>query len=153
MSINHLANNIQNILDDNNNNFEDHKISNILNNFDFSNFDFPKLNLNKNSVYTKFKLYNNEYFEIYIIYWYPNKKSKIHDHSINGCWLKVLNGNLEENIYDLELNLIKTNKLNKNDISFMKDDKIGYHSISNISDNITTTIHVYSPINHITSYF
>ncbi len=152
MSINDLANSIQEILNVNND-FENRQIYNILNNFDFSYIDFPKFDLSKNLVYSKFKLYNNINFEIYIIYWHPNQKSKIHDHSKNGCWLKVLEGNLEEHIYDLDLNLIKTNKLNKNDIGFMKDDKVGYHSISNNSDNISRTVHIYSPINHKTSYF
>ena len=153
MSIKNLTNDIQEILNNNNNNFEDKEIYNILNNFDFSKCDFSKFELNTNLSYSKFKIFSNLYFEIYIILWHPNEKSKIHDHSENGCWLKVLDGILTEYIYDNKLNLIKVNNLNTNDISFMKDDKVGYHSISNNSNSVTTTIHIYSPINHMTSYF
>ena len=148
-----LATKIQEILNINDNNFEDKEIYNILNNLNFTNFDFSEFKLNPTLPYSKFKLYNNMYFEIYIIFCHANKKSKIHDHSKNGCWLKVLNGDIVEYIYDKKLNLIKTNNLKKNDIGFMKDNTVGYHSICNISKNTAITLHIYSPVNHKTLYF
>lgn len=154
MTIDSLANNIQEILNINDDNFEDKEIYNILKNFSYDTCSFNfKENKNTDLPYSKYKVYNNNSFEIYIILWYPNQKSKIHDHSANGCWLKVLDGNLEEYIYDNKLNLLTTNKLDTNDIGFMKDNKVGYHSIYNNTDKITTTLHIYSPINHMTSYF
>ena len=66
--------------------------------------------------------------------------------------MKVLNGKLEENVYDTNLNLVKTKTLDEGFISFISDN-IGYHNISNSSNEIALTIHIYSPKNHITKYF
>jgi cysteine dioxygenase len=106
-----------------------------------------------NNRYCKNKIFENEYFEIFIISWNKNQNAPIHDHSCNGCWLKVLQGELYENIYEVDsLTLYKSNIIKKNDISFMKNN-IGYHSITNNSDDIAITIHIYNPPNHKTNFF
>jgi cysteine dioxygenase len=106
-----------------------------------------------NNTYCKNKIFENEYFEIFIISWNKNQNAPIHDHSCNGCWLKVLQGELNENIYKVDsLTLYKSNIIKKNDISFMKNN-IGYHSITNNLDDIAVTIHIYNPPNHKTNFF
>ena len=40
-----------------------------------------------------------EYYDIYIISWKRSQRTKIHDHPIQGCLMKVLNGRLK--IYTL----------------------------------------------------
>lgn len=105
-----------------------------------------------NNYYFKNKIFGNNNFEIYIITWNKNQNAPIHDHSSNGCWLKVLDGKLLEQKYSKELKLISTNILKKDDISYM-DNTLGYHSISNNYDNITVTLHVYNPPNHKTKFF
>jgi cysteine dioxygenase len=106
-----------------------------------------------NNRYCRNKIYENENFEIFIISWNKNQNAPIHDHSCNGCWLKVLQGELIENIYDSEsLSLYKSSSIKKNDISFMKNN-IGYHSITNNSDETAVTIHIYNPPNHKTKFF
>jgi cysteine dioxygenase len=106
-----------------------------------------------NNRYCKNKIFENECFEIFIISWNKNQNAPIHDHSCNGCWLKVLQGELYENIYEVDsLTLYKSNIIKKNDISFMKNN-IGYHSITNNSDDIAITIHIYNPPNHKTNFF
>ena len=110
--------------------------------------EYVKIN---NDFYNKIKIFENDNVDIYIITWNVSQKANIHDHSDNGCWLKILDGNLIERIYDSQLNLIKTNILKKDDISFMKND-IGFHSIENSSENICVTLHVYSPPNYQTKY-
>lgn len=103
--------------------------------------------------YCRNKIFENENFEIFIISWNKNQNAPIHDHSCNGCWLKVLQGELIENIYDSEsLSLYKSNIIKTNDISFMKNN-IGYHSITNNSDETAVTIHIYNPPNHKTNFF
>ena len=106
-----------------------------------------------NNRYCKNKIFENEYFEIFIISWNKNQNAPIHDHSCNGCWLKVLQGKLTENIYEVDsLTLYKSNIIKKNDISFMKNN-LGYHSITNNSDDTAVTIHIYNPPNHKTNFF
>ena len=74
------------------------------------------------------------------------QNSKIHNHSSNGCWLKILQGSIEEKIYNNKFDIIKYNIQNIGDISFIKDE-IGYHSIQNTENDITVSLHVYNPPN------
>ena len=110
-------------------------------------------NTNNNKDYNKKKIdiVNNNYFDMYVVSWNNNKKSSIHDHSVNGCIMKVLHGNLKEYIYDKNLKPISSKIIKTNDVSFI-DNNIGYHSIRNI-DDVSNTLHIYSPPNHKTKYF
>ena len=111
------------------------------------------------SIWRKKKLDFNifNWFELFIIVWNKGSKSKIHDHSEKGCILKVLQGELKETIYkdsksdDLNENIVNTTIIKKSDTSFMHND-LGFHSIENISDDISISLHVYSPCNHKTKY-
>jgi cysteine dioxygenase len=129
--------------------FKDEKIKNILETYlELDWIKFIKLNEND---YNRNLVYQNNFFEIFIITWNINQKAKIHNHAENGCWLKLLQGQIKEDIYDDKINIITSNILSQNCISFMKDD-IGLHSIQNIGD-IAVSLHIYSPINHRTHYF
>lgn len=133
-------------------NFNDKIIKNILNNFKITREDcYNYINV-LNKSYSKTLVYKNEYYEIFIITWNKGQEAKIHNHSKNGCWLKIIDGIIQENIYDNDLKLKKINIINKNEIGFM-DDNIGLHSIHNLNNDISVSIHIYSPINHITKYF
>ena len=63
--------------------------------------------------YNKEVVFSNDIFEIIIITWGINQSASAHDHANNGCWMKVLDGSLEEKMYDKDLNLTKTNTLKK----------------------------------------
>lgn len=128
------------------NNFD---LYDILNNY--KDDDWKKfISINVNS-YNRVKIFENEKLDIYIITWNTKQKANIHDHSDNGCWLKVLKGQLIEKIYDSNLKLLKKNILRENEISFMKND-IGYHSITNEENNISVSLHIYSPPNYKTKF-
>ena len=81
--------------------------------------------------YSKKLIYKNNLYDMYLISWNINSISKIHDHSSNGCLMKVLDGKLSEDIFDHNLNYSKNNIYNKNNISYINN-SIGYHSIENI---------------------
>ena len=109
--------------------------------------------------YIKFKLFENKHIESYLIFWDPYSKSPIHNHATNGCYLKVLNGNIIEKKYRYqyknELCLLKEDNIdiiNSNEISFI-DNTIGYHKIYNPNSFTVSSIHVYSPPNYITTKF
>lgn len=102
-----------------------------------------------NNSYNKIKLsdFSNELFEIVIICWNNNQSSKIHDHPNNGCVLKVLQGELKEEIYNKQIidNNVMYNyeKTNICLLGYMeKNNKI--HKIIN-NDVKSVSIHVYSP--------
>jgi cysteine dioxygenase len=143
MSIENFIEEIKNVK-----NFPD--VKNILNNYTADDWKkFVKIN---NCKYHKEKIFENDYLDVYILTWNKKQQSKIHNHAKNGCWLKMLQGGLIENIYDKDLNLQNKNILNSGDIGFMHDD-LGYHDIINDNDYIAVSLHVYSPPRHFTKYF
>lgn len=152
MSFENLINLLNNEFIKNKVSFNDKLIKNILKNTDISIQDCKQYIKYSTDKYSKSLVYRNEYYEIFIITWNINQNSKIHNHSENGCWLKIIDGIIQENIYNEELNIIKTNIIKKNEIGFMNNN-IGLHSILNLNKDITVSIHIYSPINHNTTYY
>jgi cysteine dioxygenase len=102
--------------------------------------------------YNRIKVYSNDKFEIFIITWNVNQTSDIHDHSDNGCYVKILSGELIEGLYTKKFLLERENILKNKSVSFMHND-IGYHCIENKGDKVAVSIHIYSPPNHITKYY
>jgi cysteine dioxygenase len=126
-------------------------IGNILK--DYNDSDWKQYVKVDDKRYCRNKIFENDNFEIFVISWNKKQNAPIHDHSCNGCWLKVLSGELVENRYKTDsLELYQSNFMKTNDVSFMKND-IGYHSILNASDEIAITFHVYNPPNHKTKFF
>ncbi len=113
---------------------------------DYVNFD--------DKSYKRNIVYKDNLFEVYIICWNNNQKSEIHDHPINGCLLKIIEGELIEKRYEKrDDKMIKTccNLLKKGLTSYMEG-KNGLHSIKN-GDQQTVSIHIYSPPNYIPKKF
>lgn len=114
------------------------------------------LNISENNNYIKMQMFKNNYLDCYLIFWDPYSKSPIHNHSENGCYLKVLNGNLNELIYsNNNLNQLicnKTNVINNKEIGYIHNN-MGYHSIINPNNFMVTSIHIYSPPNFISKIF
>ena len=102
--------------------------------------------------YNRTKIYSNDNFEIFIITWDTKQKSEIHDHANNGCYVKILFGELTEYLFSPTFLLEKETILENGNVSFMHND-IGYHCIENKKNNISVSIHVYSPPNHATKYY
>ena len=149
MFISELGNKINELLLDNVN-FTDDKIKNLINSYNED--DWKSYVIKDDLKYNKIKVFETELFDIYIIVWNINQQSKVHNHSSNGCWLKILEGKVEEKIYNNKFELLKYNIQNRGEISFIKDD-IGYHSIKNINNNISVSLHIYNPPNFIITNF
>ncbi len=97
--------------------------------------------------YNRIKMsdYSNELFEIILICWDKDSNTKIHDHPDGGCILHLINGELEEHLYDKQLSLITITKVVPGMSSYM-DNSIGYHKIK--SPDYSMSLHIYSPPNH-----
>jgi hypothetical protein len=102
---------------------------------------------NNNKKYNRKKLheYSNDLFEIILICWDENSETSIHDHPEKGCILYLIDGILEEQIYDVNLTLHKTTKINSKTTSYMEN-SLGYHKIKCINNAIS--LHIYSPPNY-----
>ena len=103
--------------------------------------------------YQKTLLFRNEQFETYQINWNKNAETIIHQHPKNGCIMKVIQGSLQEKLFNSITYPIEqkemTNKYeikntiyNMNDVSYI-DDMIGMHKIIALEDSIS--LHIYSP--------
>jgi hypothetical protein len=116
-------------------------INNDINKFCYSKAIF---NLKK---YNKIKLtdFSNDKFELIIICWDENSETLIHDHPDNGCVLYLIDGVLEEELYNKSLKLIKKSVYRPKNISYMHNVK-GYHKIK--CQQKAISLHIYSPPNY-----
>jgi hypothetical protein len=116
-------------------------INNDINNFCYSKAIF---NLKK---YNKIKLtdFSNDKFELVIICWDEKSETLIHDHPDNGCILYLIDGVLEEELYNKSLKLIKNSVYRPKNVSYMDNNK-GYHKIK--CQKKAISLHIYSPPNY-----
>ena len=59
---------------------------------DYKTDDWKQYAKISKNLYRKNKVYSDDTIEVYIIIWLPGHGTKIHNHSENGCILKVLLG-------------------------------------------------------------
>ena len=117
--------------------------------------DLASFNKNKNN--HKTLISKDENFEVFLIKWYPRSNIPLHDHSNNGCIMKILKGELEEGRYKygcIKDNYVQymENKLIQGDVSFIHN-QMGLHTINNNTDETAYSLHIYSPPGHQTKYF
>ena len=75
--------------------------------------------------------------------WLPGQFAKIRNYPKNGCIIKILNGQLHEEIFTEALTLISEKYLQVGRTSFMSD-ILGLRSIENNTNDMTISLHVYS---------
>ena len=110
----------------------------IISNYNSNDWEKYKTDTN---YYTKKVIYKNKDFEVILISWEKNVITPIHSHPENGCILKVLEGQLEEDYYNT--NKIINNVLNKNDIGYRNGGEL--HTIKALEKSYS--LHIYSPPN------
>lgn len=83
-----------------------------------------------------------------ILVWSPLKSSAIHDHADAHCCMKILQGELTESLYKLspegKPQLNKETKMVKQEVGYISDD-IGLHRITNTLDEVSVSLHLYTP--------
>tara|TARA_Y100000780_G_C13621221_1_gene392618 strand:- start:263 stop:718 length:456 start_codon:yes stop_codon:yes gene_type:complete len=115
----------------------------------YQNIDWKKYCSFNDLNYKRNLIHRDKLFDIYLICWNTKQFSPIHDHPKNGCLLKILDGELKEELYNFtndKLVKIKTNILKKNNISYLEHNKV-LHKIINFN-NKTVSLHIYSPTNY-----
>jgi hypothetical protein len=112
-------------------------IYNIFNNIKSIKYDLSLFKINNNT-YTKYIIDNNKYYELIIIAWDKNVRTKYHYHPSNGCVMKVLDGVLIEDTIK-EYNILYPRDTS---IKFHKD----IHSI--YTPYQSYSLHFYSPPNY-----
>ena len=97
----------------------------------------------KNPYFRKFKF---PFTNIYLIKWLPNTIGPIHNHGGRDCNIFVLKGKLRENIYqqipDNGYYMVDMKILQEYQSSYIND-TIGKHSIHNLKDSNSWSLHYY----------
>lgn len=99
--------------------------------------------------YTRNCLARTNEYELILLCWEVGAKTPIHGHGGEDCWVYQIQGTVEEIRFEQNGELLKlTNRiiLTPGKLTYMND-KMGYHSIENISNRRAMTLHIYaSPI-------
>ena len=114
------------------------------------------VNLTKNDVehlaswdkenYVRVSLNKTEAYELAVLFWEDGVVSAIHDHNQQEGWVKVIDGKLSEDIYELKNNIPVVQKrivANKGELSHINDSK-GIHRMLNDSGERTISLHLYT---------
>ena len=119
----------------------------IIRAINFSLKELSKYSSWSEDYYTRNCIFNTDKFELILICWCKGHKTPIHDHGGEECWVKVISGQIEEVIYrkneNNKLTVLKTLVSKKNQVTYMKD-FMGVHSLENISDKRSMTLHLYA---------
>lgn len=119
----------------------------------YKDYEIKKLEGDSDYYYKMTLPYTDEsdIFGLHLIKWMPFSKSLIHNHEDMGCLFKVMEGELEESIFDnnyFDLMEVKSyqsqqSSQERNDIAYI-DNNIGLHSIQNITKFPTYSLHLYA---------
>lgn len=116
----------------------------------YSGIDWKKYVKFNKEKYHREIVYNNILFDIIIISWIAGQKSKIHDHPTRGCLMKVLEGELHENVYKFntehKLELLKSNILLPGKIAYKECDSVLHDIMATCN---TISVHIYSPCGYV----
>lgn len=109
-----------------------------------------------NDCYTRNCIVENEKFELILLCWEKGQITPIHDHGGEECWVKIIEGEFRETIYKVnesgELNVVKSTTSKAGDITYMVD-FMGCHSLENLSETRSMSLHLYAkPIRHCNAF-
>eukprot|EP00163_Fabomonas_tropica_P020854 TRINITY_DN36762_c0_g1_i1.p1 TRINITY_DN36762_c0_g1~~TRINITY_DN36762_c0_g1_i1.p1 ORF type:complete len:812 (+),score=162.76 TRINITY_DN36762_c0_g1_i1:218-2653(+) len=94
--------------------------------------------------------YDNK-FTALALCWNKGQMSPIHDHARSSCWVKVLEGEMQESLYKFnetrgECDLLQVNTLRPESGTAYINNSYGLHRMGNpCSDTVTVSLHIYSP--------
>lgn len=95
--------------------------------------------------YTRNLIYLNDRYHLLILCWQQEQLSSVHDHGRQECFMYIVKGIVQENIYQLNQNSLVEHQKNiykQGDSSYIID-SIGMHSIKCLS-NRAVTLHLYA---------
>lgn len=128
------------------------KIKKLMENYQSQESDWIKYALHDSSrSYTRNGIINiNGNANLLVLCWTPGKHSAIHDHANAHCCMKILKGTLTESLYEFpesegsQLVPKSDYDLNCQQVGYISDD-IGLHKISNPTDDVSVSLHLYTP--------
>jgi cysteine dioxygenase len=104
--------------------------------------------------YQRVVLFSRESYDIYLLCWLKGQASPIHDHPDNGCLLRVMEGQLDEQQFRVEpgdgLSPLGGGRLAAGDLSYLERQSV-VHRIEALTD--TVSLHIYSPPNYRSNHY
>lgn len=100
------------------------------------------------SHYTRKLIYRADTFEVLLMCWSPGNKSLIHSYDDQQGWVKVVKGELDinyylEQSYGKKMEIYKSKTIRENEVLYIND-YLGFHSISNNSDDRVISLHIHA---------
>lgn len=119
----------------------------IIKNFDFAKIDFYQFENWQSSCYTRNCFYRDPNFELILICWDKGTRTAIHDHDGEECWVYLLDGQMEEEFYNLsnndELELLSSKSLKAKQLT-KSSRSVGFHRLKNSSLTRSMSLHIYA---------
>lgn len=82
--------------------------------------------------------------QVLLLIWKREQGSEIHDHPFSECYVKIVQGEMLEEIYNHDKSLKTKGKLTSGEVTHMNDGK-GLHKMTNLSGReVAITFHVYT---------
>ena len=130
--------------------------SHIIQSVKFNPTDFEKFASWSSDCYTRNCIVNNDKYELILLCWEAGQQTPIHDHGGEECWVKIIEGEFKETIYQEnkvgELKAIRSSFAKPNDVTYMKD-FMGFHALENVSNKKSMSLHLYAkPIRNCRSF-
>ena len=88
-------------------------------------------------------LADTEHYNLFLTAWRTGNFSPVHDHDGAASWTKILQGTLDEAVYDLDLNLVRAGPLAANTTTYAGPRTI--HGAANTKSSPCYTLTLYSP--------
>ncbi|MEQ8908407.1 MAG: cysteine dioxygenase family protein [Vicingaceae bacterium] len=107
----------------------------------------PYAHFNKEH-YTRNCVARTKEFELILLCWEEGQVTPVHCHNNQECWVYVVKGEFDEQRFvesekkDEVIEVEQEMQLEKDGISYMNDD-MGYHSLENIHDGRSMSLHLY----------
>lgn len=101
----------------------------------------------EDACYARNTVFANEHFELVVICWKAGQASAVHDHGNSHCLYLVVDGEMTEDLYDLDRagapRLKRSREWGRGAITISEGPDI--HCIKNESEEPLVTVHIYSP--------
>jgi len=129
------------------------RITNLLSSFRLNPKEWGQYTHFIGNRYTRTLVGFDPNFAVLLLCWERGQMSPIHSHASSSCWVKVLDGQLQETIYEMPpegegggaLRLVSEAVYNPNEATYI-DDSHGIHKMGNPrSDTPCVSLHIYSP--------
>jgi len=98
--------------------------------------------------YTRNCIARNKDYELILLCWEKGQETPVHCHNNQECWVYVVKGEFDEQRFvesekpSEEIEVEAEMQLEEDEVSYMNDD-MGYHSLTNINDGKSMSLHLY----------